>query len=143
MRAWLMDQGFEAPFLDFDQHTGIALGDPWEQTLYRELQRSQAILLLLTANWQASKWCFAEFTQARALGKPVLPVIAGPLNAELGAVASEIQAISLLENRQESLERLRLKLAELALTTQGGLAWDRQRAPYPGLAALEIGRAHV
>ncbi len=55
MRQWLIEQGFEAPFLDFDKHTGIAPGENWEQVLYQEIQRSQAILLLLTTNWQASK----------------------------------------------------------------------------------------
>lgn len=137
LRQWLIDQGFEAPFLDFDPATGIAPGAKWEQVLYRELERSQAILLLLTAHWQASKWCFAEFTQARALGKPVLPVIAGPLQEDTGALPSDVQAVNLLTDREANLDRLRRQLATIALTAQGGLPWDGQRPPYPGLAALE------
>jgi WD40 repeat protein len=137
LRQWLIEQGFEAPFLDFDSSTGIAPGENWEQILYRELERSQAILLLLTAAWQASKWCFAEFTQARALGKPVLPVIAGPLREDAGTLPSDVQAVNLLTDRDDSLDRLRRQLAAIALTSQGGVPWDGLRPPYPGLAPLE------
>jgi len=62
MKAWLEQQGFEAPFLDFDKHSGIPPGADWEQTLYREIDRSQALLILQSANWSASKWCDREFT---------------------------------------------------------------------------------
>ncbi|MBM5817209.1 MAG: TIR domain-containing protein [Cyanobacteria bacterium K_Offshore_surface_m2_239] len=137
MKQWLLDQGFEAPFLDFDKHSGIPPGANWEQVLYRELNASQAVLLLLSAQWQASKWCFAEFTQARALGKPVLPVVVGPLAPDGAPVAADLQMVDLLTDTEDNLERLRDQLAELALTAQGGMPWDGRRPPYPGLAALE------
>ena len=75
MKVWLEAQHFEAPFLDFDKHAGIPPGADWEKKLYDEIRRSQALLILQTPNWSASRWCFAEFTQARALGKPVFQVI--------------------------------------------------------------------
>ena len=52
-KDWLEKKNFEVPFLDIDKHAGI----------------------LLSANWIDSKWCFAEFTLARALGKEVFQVI--------------------------------------------------------------------
>jgi WD40 repeat protein len=137
MQRWLLNQGFEAPFLDFDKHSGIPPGANWEQVLYRELTTSQAVLLLLSAQWQASKWCFAEFTQARALGKPVLPVIVGPLADDVELVAADVQTVDLRSNTADNLDRLRHQLAKIALTSQGGLPWDGRRPPYPGLAALE------
>jgi hypothetical protein len=137
MQRWLLEQGFEAPFLDFDKHSGIPPGANWEQVLYRVLTTSQAVLLLLSAQWQASKWCFAEFTQARALGKPVLPVIVGPLADDVELVAADVQTVDLRSNTADSLDRLRRQLAKIALTSQGGLPWDGRRPPYPGLAALE------
>jgi TIR domain len=137
MKQWLLDQGFEAPFLDFDKHSGIPPGANWEQVLYRELNASQAVLLLLSAQWQASKWCFAEFTQARALGKPVLPVVVGPLAPDGALVAADLQMVDLLTDTKDNLERLRDQLEELALIAQGGMPWDGRRPPYPGLAALE------
>jgi hypothetical protein len=45
MLVWLEQQGFEAPFLDFDKHAGIPPGADWEKTLYREIERSQALLI--------------------------------------------------------------------------------------------------
>ena len=137
LRDWLIGQGFEAPFLDFDKHSGIAPGTDWEQVLYHELERSQAVLLLLTPNWQESKWCFAEFTQARALGKPVIPLIEADLPGGSAAVAADVQAVDLRGDRQEGLERLRQQLVEIALSSQGGLPWDSSRPPYPGLPSFE------
>ena len=69
--TWLASVGFEQAFLDFDKHAGIAPGEDWERRLYHELERAQAMVLILTSNWFASKWCFAEFTQGRALGKAI------------------------------------------------------------------------
>ena len=69
LHDWLRNHGFVEAFLDFDKHAGIAPGSDWERTLYREIAGSEAVILVLTANWFESKWCFAEFTQARALGK--------------------------------------------------------------------------
>ncbi|MFM9103310.1 MAG: TIR domain-containing protein [Cyanobium sp.] len=137
MRDWLLGEGFEAPFLDFDKHTGIPPGANWERQLYHEIDRSQAILLLLTPHWYASKWCFAEFTQARALGKPVLPVLVSALADGGELPAQDLQALSLVQDRDGGLERLRARLVEITLGAQGGLAWDSRRAPYPGLPALQ------
>ena len=51
LKAWLGSIGFEQTFLDFDKHTGIAPGADWERTLYREIERAQAVILILTKNW--------------------------------------------------------------------------------------------
>jgi len=79
IKTWLGEQGFETPFLDFDKHAGIPPGADWEKTLYREIERSEAVIIIQTPNWLESKWCFAEFTQARALGKSIFPIIETPV----------------------------------------------------------------
>src|SRR5438309_11952094 len=79
VKSALARLGFERVFLDFDKDTGIGAGEDWEKRLYEELSRCHAIILLLTPNWLDSKWCFAELTAARALGKVILPVICVPL----------------------------------------------------------------
>src|SRR5262245_29863761 len=79
IKVWLASLGYERVFLDFDKDTGIGAGDDWEKRLYAEIDRCHAVILVLTPNWLASKWCFAELTQARALGKVLLPVICAPL----------------------------------------------------------------
>ena len=137
MRDWLLGQGFQAPFLDFDKHNGIPPGADWERQLYHEIERSQAILLLLTPHWYASKWCFAEFTQARALGKPVLPVVVTALVDGGEPLAPNLQVLNLVQDREGGLERLRARLVEITLGAQGGLGWDGRRCPYPGLPALQ------
>jgi WD40 repeat protein len=137
MKAWLEQQGFDAPFLDFDKHAGIPPGADWEKTLYREIELSQALLILQSANWSASKWCFAEFTQARALGKPIFQVIESA-DADPGSItAANLQVLDLRQEREAGLEQLKTQLAALALTSQGGFPWDGTRAPYPGLLTFE------
>ncbi len=137
MKAWLEQQGFEAPFLDFDKHIGIPPGADWEKTLYREIDQSQALLILQSANWSASKWCFAEFTQARALGKPIFQVIEAADGDPGPTTAANLQVLDLRQDREAGLEQLRKQLATIALSAQGGFLWDGTRAPYPGLLTFE------
>ncbi len=55
MKDWLLQNRFEMPFLDFDKDSGIPPGADWERTLCREIERSQALLILLSPNWDTSK----------------------------------------------------------------------------------------
>jgi len=150
---WLLEQGYEAPFLDFDKHVGLPPGSDWERTLYREIETSQALLIVQSANWMASKWCFAEFIQARSLGKPIFQLLgadrdAAPTSSEyLAPIAADLQQLDLRQDRQAGLEALARQLSELALNDQGGFPLDPNRPPYPGLlcfdqedAALYFGR---
>ncbi len=135
IKMWLMGQGFETSFLDFDKDSGIPPGADWEKTLYREVEQSQAIIIIQTPNWLASKWCFAEFTQARALGKAIFPVIEAPTGDTL--ISPDIQALNLLQDREGGLERLSRELVRIALDAQGGFPWDASRPPFPGLLAFQ------
>ena len=100
LKAWLGSIGFEQTFLDFDKHTGIAPGADWERTLYREIERAQAVILILTKNWFNSKWCFAEFTQTRALGKAIFALVEAP-TGETSVVSSDIQHVNLVKDRKK------------------------------------------
>ena len=140
---WLLERGFETPFLDFDKHSGIPPGADWERTLYREIGASQALLIVQSANWNASKWCFAEFAQARALGKPIFQLVGveppgSQTSDEYQApITSDLQQLDLRQDRQVALDALALQLSELALEDRGGFAWDSRRSPYPGLLCFE------
>jgi hypothetical protein len=88
LRAWLATQGhkqlfLEQLFLDFDPADGIPAGVDWEQRLYRELCRCQALLIVLTPAWLASMWCRDELAIAREKGAifvvRVEPCADGPL----------------------------------------------------------------
>jgi len=135
IKTWLGEQGFETPFLDFDKHAGIPPGADWEKTLYREIERSEAVIIIQTPNWLESKWCFAEFTQARALGKSIFPIIETPVGDTL--IAPDIQALDLRKDREGGLKQLSTQLTQIALDAQGGFAWDASRPPYPGLLAFQ------
>src|SRR5271166_6351272 len=135
MKAWLASAGFESAFLDKDKTTGIPPGGDWEKTLYREVEQSQAVVIIQTPNWLASKWCFAEFTQARALGKAIFPAIEAPTGETL--ISPDIQTLNLMSDRDGGLERLKRELVRIALDAQGGFAWDSTRPPFPGLLAFQ------
>jgi hypothetical protein len=141
LMAWLRAQGFEHTFLDFDKHAGIPPGAEWERRLYRETSRAEAMLLVLTKNWLDSKWCFAEFTQARALGKAIFPLIETPKGETF--IAPDIQSLDLTKEREGGLEQLCRELTRLALNAQGEFPWDSTRAPYPGLLAFDEADAAV
>ena len=132
---WLGEQGFEQVFLDFDKDAGIDPGADWERTLYRQIERCQAMLIVLTPAWLASKWCFAEFTQARALGKAIFPLIVSPVGERF--VAQDIQQLDLIRDRSGGLSQLARELTRIALDAQGGFNWDTARAPFPGLMAFQ------
>ena len=141
IKTWLEGRGFEQIFLDFDKHAGIGPGADWERTLYREIERTQALIVILTPNWHESKWCFAEFTQARALGKAIFPVIASPGGDKL--IAPDIQHLDITGDREGGLERLARSLSEIALDAQGQFEWDASRPPYPGLLSFEEADAAI
>jgi WD40 repeat protein len=132
---WLHANGFNETFLDFDKHAGLAAGSDWERALYREMAEAEVVLLVLTSNWFESKWCFAEFTQARALGKAIFPLIESPVGETV--VSADIQTLDLVKNREDALSRLLKALNEIVLNSRGGFDWDQTRPPYPGLLALD------
>jgi TIR domain len=127
--------GFEQVFLDFDKATGIGAGENWEKRLYEELSRCHAVILMLTPNWLASKWCFAELTQSRALGKIILPIICKPLGERF--VLPEIQSVDLLEWNAGGLDKLERRLRLITNELARGFKLDPNRPPYPGIHAFE------
>jgi hypothetical protein len=147
LKAWLDDQGFAPAFLDFDKHSGIPPGADWERTLYAEIQRCQALLIVQTPNWSASRWCFAEYTQARALGKPIFQVVQTDEAAAEKPIAADLQRLDLRHDRPAGLEQLRRELERIALQDQGGFPWPPpsgpSRSPFPGLMVFEAEDAPV
>jgi hypothetical protein len=125
----------ETTFLDFDEDGGIPPGADWEKTLYREVEQSQAVIILETPNWVSSKWCFVEYAQARALGKAIFPVLEGPTKDS--PISPAIQKLDLTDDREDKIKRLLSALVQIALDAQGGFDWDASRPPFPGLLAFQ------
>jgi hypothetical protein len=135
MKAWLEAQGHTSLFLDFDPEAGIKGGSAWKQTLYQQLRQCQAVIALLTPNWLASKWCFAELVLAQERGKEIFPVKVQPCAA--GGVFSDIQHIDLTAEPEEGYRRLKIGLLERGLDPLDVFDWDPKRPPYPGLLAFQ------
>jgi len=89
----LLTYGYDASqlFLDSDAETGIPAGSKWEQVLYARLKDCRALIVLCSANWQESRWCFAELVFAKAMGKEIFPVLLE--ECSIDQVAAEHQAV--------------------------------------------------
>lgn len=72
VRGWLADKGWDDVFLDLDPRRGLVAGEHWQQALSRAAHRCEAVVILLSPDWAASKWCLAEFLLAKSLGKAIL-----------------------------------------------------------------------
>lgn len=135
LKLWLEELGYEYVFLDFDRTVGIDPGENWERRLYEEIARCHAVVVVLTPNWHSSKWCFAEYTQARALGKRIFPIAAGPVHE--ASIARDLQEIDWRAWKTGGRERLAQKIRAITDELARGFRWDPARPPYPGINAFE------
>ena len=122
--------GHQQLFLDFDPVDGLPTGVDWEQRLYRELRRCQAVLIALTPAWLESMWCRNELAIAREKGKAVFvarmkPGTGGPLIAAL-------QEVDLTQDREAGLIKLARGLKEHGLDPAGALQLATRPADLSG-----------
>lgn len=82
LREALERAGYRSVFLDFHPEDGIPAGRNWEAELYAKLRACQAAVVLCSEHSMSSKWCFAETTHAKALGKELFPVKIGPCSID-------------------------------------------------------------
>jgi len=140
--AWLDDLGHRSVFLDFDASSGIAAGLNWEQKLYQELRICRAVIVVCTENLMNSKWCFAEITQARSLGKHIFPVKIA--ECKIDSVLSDSQLVDFLKyDEKEAFERLKQGLAIAGIDAEDPYDWDGSRSPYPGLLSFQEADAAI
>ena len=134
----LQEHNFEQIFLDYDKHDGIKVGEEWEKRLYLEIKRSHALLVLLSPSWISSLWCRIEYSQAKALGKEIIPIIVdrGKNNEIEDWIDNHIQQSDLTKD-DNALDYVIDRIKEIALDTQKGFKWDAHRSPYPGLVSFE------
>jgi hypothetical protein len=126
----LRAEGYAALFLDFDPDQGIPAGRNWERELYSHLRKTDAVIFLASAASVASRWCFAELSLARSLGRPVFPLsLEG--DAHL-ALLEDAQWIDLAEG-ERAYARLWEGLRRAGLDPADSFSWDPTRRPYPGL----------
>ena len=111
---------------------GIPAGRDWERELYHQLRACRAVLILCSPHSMASRWCFAEITHAKAMGKPVLPIKVA--ECEVDSILAGRQFLDLTADAADGYRRLERALREML---GEGFPWDRERSPYPGLLAFQ------
>ena len=169
LAAWLDNNGWSDFFLDVDDQggRGIDPGERWMAALAGAVDRCEAVIFLVSPSWRDSKFCFAEFFEARKLGKRTFGVIVQPLalaqlpeqmtaewqvcDLTVQAVAED-QALSFAVSRPPALAPTTVYFSRVGLDAlarglrKAGLdastfVWppDGQpdRSPYPGLRALD------
>ena len=122
----LRDAGFAALFVDFDPQQGIAAGRNWERELYTQLRRADAVVFLASAASVDSRWCFAELSLARSLGRPVFPV-----RLHAGAdlpLLGDVQWVDLGDG-DAGMARVLAGLRSAGVDPGDSFAWDPLRSP--------------
>jgi hypothetical protein len=74
LKRWLVEQ--DPPlaneiFLDVDPDSGLRTGTRWKDALRQANARCEAVICLLSANWEASHECKVEYRTAENLNKQI------------------------------------------------------------------------
>ncbi|MGH3719564.1 MAG: TIR domain-containing protein [Pseudonocardiaceae bacterium] len=134
---WLQAAGHE-PFLDHDLRDGISVGEDWEQRLYDELRRVDAVIGVVTSSFLASTWCSAELATARALRCRLMP-----LSAEAGVVhplMRRLQSVDYVADPGQARNRM---LQAVRLLDDSAGTWREGTNPFPGLEPFTAERSRV
>lgn len=75
LKRWVDGSHF---FVSSQVERGLTTGKVWVNELLIQLRSSQLFIAIVTPSWQASRWCFAEFTHALRDNKIVVPVLLKP-----------------------------------------------------------------
>ena len=128
--------GYDSVFVYWDDRTGITGGADWTRELYQKLRQAGALIALYTPEYLQSKWCFAELTAARILGKPLIPLRITP-EVAIPVDLQATQVIDYEEDRAAGFSRLERALRHAGLAALDSFSADPTRPPYPGLGSFE------
>ena len=155
LKDWLQENGFDEEhfFLDFDQKTGIKVGQTWKTALKEARRSSEVFIFLITSNWLSSLWCRAELRSAYLDGKTILPALIGEIDpGQLpqdlrDELPSDRQWADLRgDARKEGLVRLATGLKHAGIDPDF-FRWppkdEPNWPPYPGLMSFEEADAAV
>ena len=165
VKGWLIEQQpglAEEIFLDLDPHTGIHPGEKWKEALNQANTRCEAVLCLLSRQWERSAECKTEYRHAEDKHKAIVCARLEPLKSR--EVTSQWQYCDLFPDHgpttnidigdggqpvvlaSEGLQRLLDGLRALGIGAEH-FPWpptnDRARAPYRGWHPLDEADAAV
>jgi WD40 repeat protein len=92
LRQWLVEQDRRLTneiFLDLHRDAGIKAGERWQEALRRANTRCEAVVCLLSSNWESSDYCRLEFLTARQLNKKIICARLEPTSE--GDITSDFQ----------------------------------------------------
>ncbi|MDH2414454.1 TIR domain-containing protein [Nocardioides sp. CER19] len=159
LKRWLVEQEpglADEIFLDLDRDAGIAPGERWKRALRQANERCEAVICLLSEDWESSSECTAEFRTAETLGKLILCARLEPLDDR--GITREWQYCDLFVNggpcteiavdstgrsvrfQTDGLHRLLRGMRQAGIGAEQ-FAWppadDPERSPYRGWEPLE------
>ncbi|MBV9089785.1 MAG: TIR domain-containing protein [Mycobacteriaceae bacterium] len=158
LRQWLIDQDPQLAdeiFLDLNRDTGIRSGVRWKDALRQASARCEAVICLLSPNWEVSAECRTEFRFAEYLNKRIFSARIAALTGD--DPTREWQQIDLFGDGPttevdiddgrgpvifltEGLHRLRDGIAAAGIGAES-FRWppatDPRRAPYRGWEPLQ------
>jgi WD40 repeat protein len=108
-----------APFRD--KHD-ILPGEPWQERLSKLIEAADAVIVLLSPDWVASKICDWEINEAERLGKRVLPAIVAEVVAD--QVPGRLSRLNYIFLRPQDDRTAGLTALASALNTD--IAWVRE-----------------
>ncbi|HBL26326.1 MAG TPA: hypothetical protein DD490_05770 [Acidobacteria bacterium] len=123
LRDWLVARGWDDLFLDIDPDRGLVSGQRWLDRLQESSQRCKAVLFVLSRAWLASRYCTAEFWEARKQDRPLFAVIIDDTAVE--AVPAEMRGVW-----------------QLAFLTRGSRFETFSVLPPPGYAPTDVRFSH-
>ncbi|MEU2031299.1 nSTAND1 domain-containing NTPase [Nocardia amamiensis] len=121
----LSGAGYEV-FFDRSPDHGMVFGEDWEQRIYREMHRADAMLCVVTSAYLESKWCAYELVLAKASGRRLLP-----LRCEAGVKAPKLDRYHRIEFDDDGRW---LRAVAVALDPSTAAV---DLPPYPGLRAFQ------
>ncbi len=150
VRDWLLGKGWKEVFLDLDPEQGLAPGQRWRDELKRAGERCAAVIVLISPDWAASKWCLTEFMVAAQLGKRIFPVLAlpTPLDDLPPELTGDYQIVDVSSPacKDDGYDRLAIGIRRAGLDPKY-FPWpppdDPRRSPYRGLQVLEESDAAI
>ena len=137
VKAWLIEREpglAEEIFLDTDTGTGLKPGVKWKNELVSANSRCEAVICLLSTNWESSAECLAEYRTAENLGKQIL---CARLNDGTGRHTSEWQHTDLFADGlpDEDVETIPLRGGPPVVFAKVGLHQLREAIRSAGIAA--------
>ncbi|MBV9140499.1 MAG: TIR domain-containing protein [Pseudonocardiales bacterium] len=138
VRRWLEADRHEV-FLAQDLREGIAPGEQWRSRLQERLRWADAVVSVVTSAAAASPWCAYEISTALSRGSRLIPILAEP--GVTHALLTDLQHLDLTRDRASVPAALAEALRRL--DAAGGLGWEDDRSPFPGLRPFDIEQHRV